>query len=131
MDKVNISKILGGLCVLVLLVLIIPKYNYLENVSGESELLFFGIGILYFLFGVLLELDKLLGVLTSRKLRFNWSILIPTVILTLLVFIPTTNWIKWFGTGSHFPYNPFIYSELRAILTVVCGIIFIRSFERD
>lgn len=78
-----------------------------------------------FLFGVLIEW-RALGSLIKGQIRLRW-LLLPAAILTVIIFIPSVYWIEWFGLGRLFVIEVFGKPEIHMLLSVLSGILFIRS----
>jgi hypothetical protein len=103
---------------------IAAEYSHMEPVIFYNTLL----SVIYFLFGFLIDLKRLIHLAKTKKFFINWTLLIPTIILIGLVSIPISQWILWFGLDIPILFLPFIFSELRAILTVIAGVMMVRSF---
>jgi hypothetical protein len=128
----RLVRTIGSVVLLFLAVYFIPKYKEFAEFGDVNGMLIFGtlLGIIYFLFGIVLEGERLVELIKERTYKLNWGKLITLLILISLLSIPVSRWIMWFGLGFPNPYIPFIYPEIKAILTVVSGILLVRSFER-
>ncbi|WP_217587780.1 hypothetical protein [Lentibacillus saliphilus] len=129
------KKILGASAVIlgmiILLFLLVGDYydlqKELERASAEMNPLFILMSLWAFLFGVLMEW-KGLSYLLKGQFKFNWKLLIPTVILSVFVFIPNSYWVKWYGVSQDFYPNIFFLPETHMILAVLAGTMLVRSF---
>lgn len=132
MKKIGLVRTIGSIVLLCLAVNFIPKYKEFAEFGDINGMLIFGIllGIIYFLFGILLEVERIVELIKKRTYKLNWIKLTTILILILLLSIPITKWILWFGIDFPYPYVPFIYPEIKAILTVVSGILLVRSYEK-
>jgi len=124
----GIASVLGGM--LLILYLMDITYVELKKAAGRnSENMFrfsYFMSLLGFLFGVLIEWKGVKRLL-QKKLNPNWWLLLIAIILTCLSFIPRVYWISWFGAVSPFYIDMFLYAERNLMLTVLSGILFIRS----
>jgi hypothetical protein len=100
------------------------EYSHMKPFTFYNTLL----SVIYILFGFLIDLKRLIYLVKNKKFFINWILLIPTIILIGLVSIPINQWILWFGLDIPIPFLPFVFSELRAILTVIAGVMMVRSF---
>jgi hypothetical protein len=108
-------------------------------ITSETERLFkmmyptaiyywFLIKLLYLLFGMVIEGNKIAFILNNRIFKINWLLFSLTLILIGLSL--SSPWlIPWFGLGFPFRFNPFLVSEINAALTVFAGILLVRSFN--
>ncbi|WP_156289910.1 hypothetical protein [Oceanobacillus salinisoli] len=133
MNKLSVLRIIGSVILLLLAVYFIPEYKEFAEFGNVEGMLVYGtlLGIIYFLFGIVLESERIVELIKARTYKINQGKFITMLILILLISIPISNWILWFGLGFPYPYIPFIYPEIKAILTVVSGILFVRSFEKS
>ena len=83
----------------------------------------------FFLFGVLLEW-KALNNIVQGNLKVNWLI-VPGILLTLISFIPRIYWSFWFGSGKPFYLEMLEIAEIQSLLTVLAGILLVRSFNKE
>ncbi|MCT2536461.1 hypothetical protein NC661_03620 [Aquibacillus koreensis] len=129
MDRTKMIQIMVSITLLGIAIAIFPRYNELVDMGNMNQAFSYSLtlGIIYFLFGILIELDRLLH---NKTFEIRWGALIPSIIIIALVSIPTSRWILWFGVGFPYPYNPFVYPELKAIATVVAGILFVRGIKQ-
>ncbi|RKL65882.1 hypothetical protein CR203_18710 [Salipaludibacillus neizhouensis] len=130
MKKTTVLSIIIGIIILMLIGLILPKYEEMLDFFNVKWILIYSIllSLLYFLFGILIETKRLIKVF-SKKVRVNWLQFSFVVILILLVFVPTAYWLMLF------PHN-FLISfisklEIQVILNVLAGILFVRSFYKE
>ncbi|ENH97741.1 hypothetical protein J416_04236 [Gracilibacillus halophilus YIM-C55.5] len=49
-----------------------------------------------FLFGILTEWKALKNIILKGNIKINW-ILVPSILLAIISFIPRMYWIKWSG----------------------------------
>ncbi|WP_377559064.1 hypothetical protein [Ornithinibacillus salinisoli] len=82
-----------------------------------------------FLFGILMEWKGLVE-LIERRVKLNWKLLIPTVVLSVIIFIPNIYWVKWYGISQDLYPNIFLLPETNMILSVLAGTMFVRSFVK-
>ncbi|MDQ0159989.1 hypothetical protein J2S77_001976 [Alkalibacillus salilacus] len=68
--------------------------------------------------------------LFKGNFKINWQLLIPTVVVTILVFIPNFYWLGWFGQSQDFFPNVLLLSELNIVLSVLAGTMLVRSFVK-
>lgn len=116
---------------MLLLYLMVGNYYDLHTAKQEAlddiYTLLITMSLWGFLFGVLMEwngLEKLI----KRQFNFKWQLLIPTVVLSVFVFIPKMYWVKWYGVSHDFYPNIFLLPETHIILSVLAGTMLIRSF---
>lgn len=127
-----VGVILG---MIILIYLMVRNYVDLEiaknHVSDDIFRLDAMMGLWAFLFGILLEWRGL-GKIIGRKFRINWILLILTVILSVFVFIPSPDWVLWYGTEGGTLRFLFIkmleYPETHTILSVLVGTLLVRAF---
>ncbi|WP_371068386.1 hypothetical protein [Sediminibacillus sp. JSM 1682029] len=116
---------------IILLYLMVGNYYDLQiasqMASENTKILLIVMSLWAFLFGVLMEWKGLRSLL-KRQFNFNWKLFIPTVILTVLVFIPNIYWVKWYGVSQDIYPNVFLLPETHMILSVLAGTILVRSF---
>jgi hypothetical protein len=115
---------------IILLYLMVGNYYDLQIAARralvEMKSLLITMSLWAFLFGALMEWKGLMSILKGR-LNFNWKLLIPTLILSVLVFIPNIYWVKWYGVTQDFYPNIFLLPETHIILSVLAGTMFVRS----
>jgi len=115
-----------------LLVLYLMDTTYVElkkAASRNNESMFrysYFMSLLGFLFGVLIEW-KGVKLLLQKKLNPNWWLLLIAIALTCLSFIPRVYWLGWFGSINPFYIDMFFYPERNLVLTVLSGILIVRS----
>ncbi|WP_026570311.1 hypothetical protein [Sediminibacillus terrae] len=116
---------------IILLYLMVGNYYDLQiasqMASENTKILLIVMSLWAFLFGVLMEWKGLRSLL-KRQFNFNWKLFIPTVILSVLVFIPNIYWVKWYGVSQDIYPNVFLLPETHMILSVLAGTILVRSF---
>ncbi|QTN00310.1 hypothetical protein ERJ70_13980 [Sediminibacillus dalangtanensis] len=116
---------------IILLYLMVGNYYDLQiasqRASEDTKTLLIAMSLWAFLFGVLMEWKGLRSLLKGQ-FNFNWKLLIPTVILSVLVFIPNIYWVKWYGVSQDIYPNIFLLPETHMILSVLAGTILVRSF---
>ncbi|UFU00120.1 hypothetical protein KO561_03915 [Radiobacillus kanasensis] len=145
--SVNCTKILGGLSIIkkvigasavtlgmiILLYLMVGNYYDLQiagqRASEDVPKLQIMMSLWAFLFGILMEWKGLVE-LIERKFNFNWKLFIPTVVLFVIVFIPNSYWVKWYGISQDLYPNIFLLPETNLILSVLTGTLLIRSFVK-
>ncbi|MFB9276549.1 hypothetical protein [Cohnella cellulosilytica] len=104
-----------------LAILYLMTKNYL--VTSNNKLLI--MSVLAFLFGVLMEWDKMMKVLKGG-IGVNWTI-VPCVGLVIITFVPRTKWMEWYGVDQPFFIKMLGIPETQMILTVLAGQFIIRS----
>ncbi len=121
---------------ILLLYLIVNVYYNLNHSDGslsegEFSLLYTKLSLWAFLFGVLMEWNGISRIIQGEW-KFNWVTLIPTAIISILVFIPNFYWVKWYGAigPEDFFLNIFQIPETHIILAVLAGTLLVRSFEK-
>lgn len=82
-----------------------------------------------FLFGVLTEW-KGLKKITKKEIKINRCI-IPTVIITVVSFIPSFYWTLWFGVDTVWFIEPLRYPHSHITLNVLAGILLVRSLTKE
>lgn len=82
--------------------------------------------LLFIIFGILIEWKALYSVIKGQ-INVRWKLLIFAIILAIIIFIPGLYWVQWFGFGLPFYIDILWKSEIRALLAVFSGILFIRS----
>lgn len=72
-------------------------------------------------------------VLGGMKRNFNpyWLLLLVTLALTFLSFIPSVVWGNWFSGINPFYLDMFLIPERNLVLTVLSGILIIRSLTHE
>ncbi|MEN2766266.1 hypothetical protein [Ornithinibacillus xuwenensis] len=123
---------------LTLLYMIMNDYDALnlatQRISDEIGMLSFRIAVWAYLFGILSEW-RAIQQLINKEIKVNLKLLIPSLFLTTLVFIPNIYWLKWFGSPmpklEHLFINIFIIPETHMVVSVLAGILFIRSFTKN
>lgn len=100
-----------------------------QKASGDIIALLTTMSLWGFLFGVLMEWNGLRS-LIKGQFYFNWKLLIPTAILSVLVFIPNIYWVKWYGISHNLSPNIFALPETHMILSVLAGTMLVRSFVK-
>ncbi len=128
----GLVRILSSVVLLFLAVFLNQTYKEFAVNMDINGIFIIGtlLGFLYFLFGIVMELERLIEVIKKRTYKLNWGKFMTFFILISLLSIPIQNWVMWFGVGFPLPYIPFIYPEIKAILTVFSGILLVRSFEK-
>ncbi|NIK12590.1 hypothetical protein FHR85_002005 [Alkalibacillus almallahensis] len=101
----------------------------LQRATEDIILLSITMSLWAFLFGILMEWNGLRS-LFKGEFNVNWQLLIPTVVLTILVFIPNVYWLTWFGQTQDFFPNVFFTRELNLVLSVLAGTMLVRSFVK-
>ena len=132
-----IRKTLGASAVILgmifLLYLMVGDYYDLQKAgqraSEDVSKLQIMMSLWAFLFGVLMEWKGLVE-LIKRRFYFNWKFLIPTVVLSVLIFIPNSYWVKWYGVSQDVFPNLLLLPETHLILTVLAGTMLVRSFVK-
>ncbi|UCZ51485.1 hypothetical protein LGQ02_11410 [Bacillus shivajii] len=130
MKKAAVFSSIIGIIILMLIALILPKYEQTVDFFNIRWVLIYSIllSVLYFLFGILIETKRVIKVF-SKRVRVNWLLLSFVVILLLLVFIPAPYWLTRFPNNF---FSSFIFRiEIQVILNVLAGILFIRSFDKE
>jgi len=77
------------------------------------------------LFGVLLESKRVIAIILGN-FKLNW-LLVPTMILFVLVFIPRTYVLHWFGVGEPFYIWMFLVPDTHMVLSILAGVFLVRS----
>lgn len=125
---VTLAVIIG---MIILLDLMVRTYFDLQKakdlLSDKTFRLFTTMSLWAFLFGVLLEWRGLERIF-KRNFNFNWILLVPTVLLSVVVFIPNGDWLIWNGTSLNFYPNIFVLPETHIVLSVLAGTMLVRSF---
>ncbi|MFC2946934.1 hypothetical protein [Virgibacillus sediminis] len=118
---------------IILFYLIIVSYYDLQiakqRASENTSILLVTMTLWAFLIGVLMEWKGLANLIKGR-FNFNWQLFIPTVILSILVFIPNFFWVKWYGVSQNLYPNIFLLPETHLILSVLAGTMSVRSFAK-
>lgn len=118
---------------MLLLYLIVDNYYNLQiagqKASDDTFTLQITMSLWAFLFGVLMEWKGLEKII-QRQFNFKWQLLIPTVVLSVFVFIPNIYWVKWYGLSYDFYPNIFLLPETHMILSVLAGTMLVRSFVK-
>jgi amino acid transporter len=118
---------------IILLYLLVGNYYDLQiasqRASEDAITLLTTMSLWAFLFGVLMEWNGLRSLVKGR-FNFNWQLLIPTVILSILVFIPNIYWVKWYGVSQDIYPNILLLPETHMILSVLAGTMLVRSFVK-
>ncbi|MFD1019538.1 hypothetical protein [Thalassobacillus hwangdonensis] len=129
------KKILGGIAILllmiVLLYLMVRDYYVLhEEVQQASVQIvtLLKMTLWAFMFGILMEWRGLWNLVRGR-FHLNWLLLIPTILLSVVVFIPRIYWIDWYQVSQNFYPNVFLLPDIHMILTVFAGTMLVRSFS--
>ena len=81
---------------------------------------------LAFAFGVVIEWRGVKR-LFQKKIHPNWWLFPVSIALAVLSFIPRVYWLNWFGVTKPFYIDMFMFLERNLLLTVLAGILFIRS----
>lgn len=81
-----------------------------------------------FLFGILIEWKALKNILFKGIFKVNWLV-IPSVLLSIISFIPRTYWVKCFSIDIPFFIKIFLLAETQILLTALSGILLVRSFN--
>ncbi|MDQ0160860.1 FlaA1/EpsC-like NDP-sugar epimerase [Alkalibacillus salilacus] len=128
MKKFPYTVLVSIIC-LILIALILPEYKENLNYYDVEWIWIYSVilSILFFLFGILIEGQRLVQVFTE-KTEINWIRLCLVSILIILVFIPTPYWTM-FLPNNIFLLNFMFQNEILAILNVLAGILFVRSFN--
>ncbi|WP_407270748.1 hypothetical protein [Radiobacillus sp. PE A8.2] len=115
----------------ILLYLMVGNYHDIQlasqRASGDIINLLTTMSLWAFLFGVLMEWNGLRK-LVRGKFTLNWQLLIPTVILSVLMFIPTIYWYLWYGGTDNVYPDIFALPETHMVLSVLAGTMLVRSF---
>jgi hypothetical protein len=118
----------------ILLYLMVGNYYDLQITSQRSSedviTLLTTMSLWAFLFGVLMEWNDLSN-LVKGQISINLKLFIPTVILTIIVFIPNIYWVKWYGVFQDIYPNIFLLPETHTILSVLAGAMLVRSFVKQ
>lgn len=77
------------------------------------------------LFGVLLESKRVIALILGN-LKLNW-LLAPAMILLVLVFIPRTYVLHWFGAVEPFYIWIFLVPDTHMVLSILTGVLLVRS----
>ncbi|SDK05272.1 hypothetical protein SAMN05216243_1780 [Sediminibacillus albus] len=116
---------------IILLYLMVGNYYDLQiasqRASEDTKTLLITMSLWAFLFGVLMEWKGLRSLFNGR-INFNWKLLIPTLILSILVFIPNIYWMRWYGVSQDIYPNIFLLPETHMILSVLAGTMLVRTF---
>jgi hypothetical protein len=126
--------IIRGIIGFVLIFVVVYSNKQIDSAAEYMDmkiLVFYNtlLSVIYLLFGLLIDLNRLIHLAKTKKFFINWILLILTVTFIGLVLIPIQRWIFWFGLDIPYPFLPFVFPELRAILTVIAGVMLIRSFN--
>lgn len=115
----------------ILLYLMVGNYYDLQTTtqraSENTKILLITMSLWAFLFGVLMEWKGLRS-LFKGWFNFNWKLFIPTLILSILIFIPNIYWLRWYGVSQDIYPNIFLLPETHMILSVLAGTMLVRSF---
>lgn len=89
MHKVNYLKAVASVFLLVIAGYFIPKYREYNEFGDMESMLTYGIllGLIFFILGILLEVEKLLGTFKSDTFRIKWlSLTVTLVMITIGTF---------------------------------------------
>ncbi|MFZ3580242.1 hypothetical protein [Virgibacillus sp. DJP39] len=81
-----------------------------------------------FLFGILIEWKGLKNIILKGNFKVNWLV-VPSVLLAIISFIPRMYWVKWFSIDIPFFIEMFLLAETQILLTALSGILLVRSFN--
>ncbi|KGX83205.1 hypothetical protein [Pontibacillus marinus] len=79
------------------------------------------------LIGILVEWYSLNAIFKGH-FKVNWLI-VPTLLLMILAFIPDYYWFAWFGVGKPWFVAPFRFRESQMALDIITGILLVRSLS--
>jgi hypothetical protein len=124
-------KLILGIVLLVPAFLVQKEFDELAKMLDRSAI-FYDIlqSILYILFGILVEFERLKKIIVNKEFKIDLNSIILTSVLFIFALVPAGLWILWFGIGGLMSFNPLLSVEIKAILTVLLGILLIRSFHR-
>ncbi|WP_143015301.1 hypothetical protein [Halobacillus aidingensis] len=115
-----------------LLYLMIGNYHELQTAmqraSEDSFTLLMTMSLWAFLFGILMGWKALYNIIFEKRIKVNW-IIIPSIILAIISFIPRVYWVKWFSLDLPFFIEMFQVPETQILLTAFSGLLFIRSLD--
>lgn len=77
------------------------------------------------LIGIFIEWRGLKLIL-SGDIKINWLI-IPSLLVLIIGFIPDYNWFYWFGVGEPWFIEPLRFRESQMAIDIIAGILLIRS----
>jgi hypothetical protein len=124
-------KIIVGVVLLVSAFLVQKEFDELAKMMDRSAIFYDVLqSILYILFGILVEFERLKKIFVNKEFKIDLIRIILTLALFIFAFLPAGLWILWFGIGGLMSFNPLLNVEIKAILTVLLGILLIRSFHR-
>ncbi|MFB4165752.1 hypothetical protein ACE1TI_18600 [Alteribacillus sp. JSM 102045] len=126
-----LTVIISGIITLMLIALIIPKYEQMLDFYNVKWILIYSIilSMLYFIFGMLIETKRLIKVF-SKKLSVNWLHISFVILLLLIIFIPVPYWLLLLP-NNFFLLNFIFVNEVQVILNILAGILFVRAFENN
>ena len=130
MKKATGLSIIIGIIILLLIALTLPRYEHSLNFFDFKWVLIYStlLSVLYFLFGILIETERIIKIYSMKVLRVNWSLLGFVVILLSLVFVPIPYWLATFPHNFFFVFITRV--EVQVIFSVLAGILFVRAFDK-
>ncbi|WP_161783126.1 hypothetical protein [Pontibacillus yanchengensis] len=102
---------------------------YRKNDESMFRLSYF-MSFLGFIFGTLIEWRGIKQLL-QRNVNPSWLLLLVAIALTFFSFIPSVVWGEWYGGINPFYIDMFLFPERNLVLTVLSGILVIRSLTYD
>lgn len=117
------------MAMLFLLYLMLMTYHGLQmdKLQGDTHFYRFTEMTIYgVVFGILIESRKLL-LLFRKGVKVNLLIILA-IILLVTIFIPNAYWFVWFGLGLPFYMKMFAIVQTHLLLSVLTGILLVRSF---
>ncbi|KGX87142.1 hypothetical protein N783_10420 [Pontibacillus marinus BH030004 = DSM 16465] len=115
---------------LILLYLMVDSYDDLKEANNRNDNIRFLLTKMTLwgcLFGVLLESKRVIALILGN-IRLNW-LLAPVIILLVLVFIPRTYVLHWFGVNEPFYIWMFLVPDTHMALSILSGVLLVRSLS--
>ncbi|WP_078552065.1 hypothetical protein [Bacillus alkalicellulosilyticus] len=127
MKKTTVFSGVIGLIILLVIVLILPQYEQMLDFHNTTWVIIYSIllSLLYLLFGIFIELKRVIKIYSKRNVSVNWLLLSFVVILIVVVFVPDPFWFR----PSLIMYY-FFSTEVQVILNVLAGILLVRAFDK-
>jgi hypothetical protein len=111
--------------------LIFPTYErYLVIMNSKAIYFELLLKVLYLLLGVVIEGKRIVKITKKKSFKINWSTLVSSLILIVISSLSGL-YVLWFGWGPLMEHNPLLHTEINSILTVLAGILLVRSLNKS
>lgn len=117
-------------CMLTLLYFMNEAYYKISEPTGNAQSYIILMNLYGIFFGVIIEWNSFFNVIKGR-IYIDWIVLVSALILVCICFIPTTNWVFWFGFGQPFYIDMLWKPQIHTILTVLSGILITRALGKE